>query len=567
MENTKTQAQFFKIDVEKSTPILHKRLTCPRCGNLIDAPDTHHKWVKRCSVCASKISFFHPTQIQKEIILDNRFFIANFSGKGLGKTTADACKVFIHVTKFSNARVNISAQTLDQLNKAVKPEIEKFFLDDEFITKNKDIWVLKNNSTILFTPSDAQTIRSHNFSLSLAVEASGISPEYIKELKQRTRYEIGAEYETDEKGNIVFTYNEKTKIKKAKLKKAYNQVIIESNPDKGYIRSEIVWKAKEVHYTQSVANINKLKLQVVPEEEGAIVYIGSSVDNPFVSDKWLAAAFAGMSEAEINIHKYCDFTYEEGLVFPGFEKHIVEPFVIPSDASLIMSYDIGYNDPDGILWLYLDFLDNVVYVVDYHYKRFQSVRKTGIEIKQKELNNGWKEDNIILRVMDTQGKQVNKQNEGDSVAKQLKREAQLDFVFSTKDINLGIRNMQSAFEEGRLKIFSSVSPLISELREYEWNPNATLKGTPKPKSTQSDHLIDALRYGMMTLQFNDGFLGISPKYGSRSRSSFLEEKKYYKTLKDEELNKRNRNAYNALNLWEDLESEKKEKKTTNLRVF
>ena len=60
----------------------------------------------------------------------------------------------------------------------------------------------------------------------------------------------------------------------------------------------------------------------------------------------------------------------------------------------------------------------------------------------------------------------------------------------------GIRSVATGLTSGRLMIHESCTHLIEEFPGYVWDSKAQEKGEDKPIK-QSDHALDALRYGYM----------------------------------------------------------------------
>ncbi|MFI2757823.1 PBSX family phage terminase large subunit [Streptomyces echinatus] len=65
----------------------------------------------------------------------------------------------------------------------------------------------------------------------------------------------------------------------------------------------------------------------------------------------------------------------------------------------------------------------------------------------------------------------------------------------------GIRMVSSLLASDKLLIHRSCTELIREIQGYVWDPKAALLGEDKPlKSTNADHGLDALRYGLVTTE-------------------------------------------------------------------
>jgi hypothetical protein len=60
-----------------------------------------------------------------------------------------------------------------------------------------------------------------------------------------------------------------------------------------------------------------------------------------------------------------------------------------------------------------------------------------------------------------------------------------------KSVNKGVYTVLQRMETGKLKIFSSLTKLMTELRMYARDDNGKVK-------KGNDHLMDAMRYGVVT---------------------------------------------------------------------
>ena len=58
-------------------------------------------------------------------------------------------------------------------------------------------------------------------------------------------------------------------------------------------------------------------------------YVSATDDNPFITPDFLESTFMGESEDYINIHRYSDFSYKEGMIYPEAFSNYVDDFTIP----------------------------------------------------------------------------------------------------------------------------------------------------------------------------------------------------------------------------------------------
>lgn len=486
---------------EKATRLIES-LKCPTCSNShIEKP--LNKMVGRCYVCGTLVSFFDPTPIQKRMIQDSAsFVIGNFGGMGSGKTSAGADKVSNHVRMFPDASVAVFAQTLTQLHNIAKIELEKFFLDSEFKKKLKDYWELENGARINFFSSDsADKLRSGNFSFSWLIEASGIPQSVFEEVKRRTRNTVGAVYKRDLDGKIL-TKVDDAGIERPILSRSFNQILIESNPDDGWIRNELVLKAEKVFHTAKVRGMRYIETNINTNEgKRTTIYLSAAVDNPFVSETWLIDAYRGLSKDMIATYKYCDFSFGGRLVFPRYGEWLVTPFPIPQNWPIIMGLDPGTNEYDGLLWGTIDPEEQILYIIQESAEVFSDYTKTLKQIQSIEENEfnvtQSNQKRILFRVIDYAASTKSKTDarSGTDILYELGR---LDFVPSNKKINEGINLISTYGEMGKLKIFNNLANLKREFSTYHWAPpkeGAMMKRTPA--LNQTDHLMDVLRYIVM----------------------------------------------------------------------
>lgn len=499
------ETNFIKIDNTKRHSRILTKVLCPNCKNF-EVVKLSNKWVNACGLCGSMVSFFDPSEQQLLVIQDMTSFIKlNIGGMGSAKTLADCEFIANHVRMFPNAHVGMKAQTEAQLKQSAKKELERFFLEEEFQTKNVNIWILKNGSQISFLTGDEQSLRSLNFSVSWAIEASGMSKALIDELMHRTRANVGNEYETDEFGNVMYktdAFGQQRPV----ISKSYNQVIIESNPGPGLIR-DMVLQSSSIFYTPNVKGIDFLKQRAKPvtlDSENINSYLSSSVDNVHVTEKWLDQAFAGQSKEMSDIQKFCDLSYNLGLIYPNYRNAIVEPFGIPDNWPWLMGLDPGTEAYDGLLWARLDPENGVFYFVEESAERFQDYKQTLQTIKKIEEDLELNPKGLLYRVIDTAANAKSK-NDGKSGVDILYQEGRLDFVPAQKTITEGINYFKTGINDGRVKIFSSLKFFINELENYHYADTKEYEVADlKPAPNQDDHLSDIARYMWMNMKMENG---------------------------------------------------------------
>ena len=220
-------------------------------------------------------------------------------------------------------------------------------------------------------------------------------------------------------------------------------------------------------------------------------------DNPFLDKNEIKFFSESMSSEELESRKYGRFVMSSGLVYKEFDENVnvIEPFNVPKDWYDNISIDPGLNNPLSCHWYAVDY-DGNVYVIREHFEKNRDIDYHSEKIKEicKELN--WKTDNFggYSALIDSAA--------GQRTLNGVKSVAELFYdnkinvnTKVNKDLFAGISRVKSYLKnikgEARLKIFSTCTNLIREIKGYFWG-NAD---TPIKKD---DHALDELRYYIMT---------------------------------------------------------------------
>lgn len=305
-------------------------------------------WVVRCTQCNRITNFYQPLPFQQLIINDPATIIIMMTAYGFGKTTLSAYYWSIHLRKFKKSLVLACAQTKDQLSKLIKPELQNHFLEDEFVIKNENEWVLDNGSKIVFVADkNDEAIRSANASGVWIVEASGVNEKYFYEGLARIRNSTVNEYQKDEHGNLVY-YVDDAGNKKPKILKSHTKVIVETNPSFGWVKN-LMLKSKRFLVTEKVANKDLLLESCSPGEMDIVSCMATVEDNPYLTVKFIEQLKASRSLSEQALFLYCDLTQANSLIFQDVANNKSKYFVrIPNELQS-QDYFIESLDPGGAL--------------------------------------------------------------------------------------------------------------------------------------------------------------------------------------------------------------------------
>jgi len=174
------------------------------------------------------------------------------------------------------------------------------------------------------------------------------------------------------------------------------------------------------------------------------------------------------------------FTRMEGLVYPEFDedRHLVDPFPIPTKGLKFGGMDFGRNNPNAIVCIWED-PDTKVY---YIYKEFYRS-----EVLLQEMSQFLKAEDMSYVLADTQAAQL---------IAELKQFFQVKGIKEAdKGIEVGIERIRTLLIEDRLKFFKNRTPhTLDEIKEYHYSLQLLDKNASDKPVAKNNHAMDALRY-------------------------------------------------------------------------
>ncbi len=179
-----------------------------------------------------------------------------------------------------------------------------------------------------------------------------------------------------------------------------SQMIIETNPTDLWPKTEMLNKAKEIYFTESVKGIEGVKKNVVPGEEDIVALISASVDNPTLTPRYLNSIMANKEQWQINRDVFGDFSDSNRLIFGDILKWEIEPFPIPANWPRIMAADPGIKDPFCVLWAAIDPVKRDIYFFDEYYETSKTIIDVVQAIRQIETSNNTNDSNLMKRLID-----------------------------------------------------------------------------------------------------------------------------------------------------------------------
>ena len=218
-------------------------------------------------------------------------------------------------------------------------------------------------------------------------------------------------------------------------------------------------------------------------------------DNPYLmQDGRYEAMLRSLPEVERKRLLEGDWDVAEGAAFPEFskERHVVEPFEMPTNWPRIRAADYGYASPSCVLWGAIDWDNNI-----WLYKELYVKQHTAEQLADKILELEELAPQPHYSVLDSSC--WNKTGFGPSIAETMMR---LGVRWTPSDRNRLQGKMElhrrladnPLTEKPRIRIFNTCTNTIRQLA-----------GIPLSKSNSEDvdtkaedHAYDALRYMVMT---------------------------------------------------------------------
>jgi PBSX family phage terminase large subunit len=209
----------------------------------------------------------------------------------------------------------------------------------------------------------------------------------------------------------------------------------------------------------------------------------TSWDNPHLSPEELALMRAEMGEDRYAQEIMGEFRKREGLVYKEFDrtKHVVKE--LPEDFEPLYKYggvDWGHTHPCAVITIQKDYSGNY-WITDEFYKTGQT------------------ESQIIDRVVANEYHKVFPDPENASGVEALRRAGvNIREVNKSKgSVQSGISKVQELFRQGRLKVLSHCTNVISEFEGYAY-PDENKRGITENPLKEGDDAMDAIRYVIMS---------------------------------------------------------------------
>lgn len=472
-------------------------IRCPRCGapmvKAIAWNNAESEFWYKCSrapKCNSYYNSFKPLPHQKAVLESPAKFILNAGGFGSAKTYV--CRQLIYKQAFMSPRglilvgANVSSQYEQTIKKELEADIPKEFVKN--YSTQKQTMELHNGCRIIYRPfDDPDKIRSMNLSAWFIIEGSEVNPDTFTQLKSRLRNMASAKLVgRDKTGKPIYDY--------------YRGIgYVESNPDAGWIKSEMLEKSHKVRTFGTVCDVPQIdKTNADPAIE---TFISGTDCNPYLPKNYIRDLCAGKPQWWIERYIYGSFAFANGLVFPGYDKYIIPSFDPPPEWQRLVAHDPGLSDPNAFVCAAIDKENGVVHI--YRDKQYEGM---GVD----KLVDRWNKEIVYdispyswytQPLMD--GKMFGRRDRT-SMQTLDGMWAQYGVFFKAAHIPIKDRIWRATtyLQAGKIRIHDCCENLLRELKTYKWRPQKLGVIWKEEPVDKDNHSVDCFEWILMELPEN-----------------------------------------------------------------
>lgn len=483
--------------------LLFNQKRCPRCNapliptvSISGAPSTD--WLE-CSnnVCNTYVDMYHPMEHQASVHLDSHRIIGNFGSYGTGKTKTSEKEIEKHIFITPNANILLGANITSQYEQTLLRDFEKSFPQAfmESRSQQKGYIDFINGARLMLRPfDDPDKLRSNNYSLVVMLEASEINADAFHQLKTRLRNTAATNEEWD-----------------------WRKLICESNPDSGWIRTDVLLVSDSIIQHGRFADEDYLKQQDPMTIDNSIsTHIASSDVNHYLPPDYIAVNSKNKPDWWVKRFLHGSFLFAEGLVYPHAINCVVPtprdsegkplgPKHFP-DWRILVAHDYGLMDEATFVYAAVDKKRNklIVYKCDHTnnapLKELANIFRAGT----KDIAFGQMYTTPIIDP---------KNNKRDYNKKDLISHYQdYGITFKPGFINVDARiiRLNDYIESGCLEIWDCCEFLIKELKDYKFKTKTLNDKDSKNKPVDAgNHAINALEWIGMELPANPSRLSLT----------------------------------------------------------
>lgn len=207
----------------------------------------------------------------------------------------------------------------------------------------------------------------------------------------------------------------------------------------------------------------------------------SSYDNPYLPKEELDKAKEELTEDRFAQEYMGDFRKTEGLVYKEFSRTLHLYKEEKTFNQILVGVDFGYTNPAAVVKIGIDY-DNTFWVESESYKTQQTDEQIAETVASFKPNIVYPDPEAPEKVQTLRTKGLNVH----------------DVIKGKDSIRTGIDKVRELFKQGRLRINANCVNLIWELETYHYPDRMPGKNEYENPEKENDHLVDALRYALMT---------------------------------------------------------------------
>lgn len=490
---------------------------CPKCGGSLNpsvAMDGGNSpfW-KECAnpFCATFVDTYKPTTMQHNFLKDSHRFKGTFGGFGSGKSLAVIKQVEKHAQITPGGKIAVIGSTY----RLIQRNFLKDFTEDfprKFVNgvKNQKIFgfnqsdmtiTLKNGTTIeLITADKEEKIRGMNAGLVVHLEASNIPAAIIEGSKSRLRHLSATKKKVDENGNEVLVRDEATGELIPEIETSWRQMIFESNPDAGYIRTDLLLKASKVTFYGT--SYEKYSYNLENIDPGISLHISATDSNPYLPPNYVEDNTRNKPLHFVRRFYYGSFLFSEHMVFPRFHERVVDAYPVnwdDKDIFALIGYDYGLANESAFIFATFNFRTKHIHAYDELIVSEMDIKEIATEYRKK-LSTIPKGKLLMLPAMDAKSygkRQADKKTIGEMFE-------DIGIYFDPVQEGIDVRAMQvnTLINEGYITFSRQGVPnLIEDVTNYKWKTNS--KGEVlNEREDKNNHTADALEFLVIRLPYN-----------------------------------------------------------------
>lgn len=338
---------------------------------------------------------------------------------------------------------------------------------------------LVNGARIMYRPFEhPDKLRSYNLTMFVIVEGSEVPADAYHQLKTRLRNKNAGKWR---KG------------------------IIESNPDSGWVRTDVLLTSHEIKKYGDIYDDYRVHPSAVDPNTSS--HIASTSVNKYLPDNFINELISNKPGWWTSRYIYGSFSYSEGLVYPSAAACIKKSFKPPNGWRRVLGADYGLSDNFVYLKGAIDPMDGICYIYDEYVTSNRNIDELSdafYEFTKDIPIGGW----YCPPIMDPKSgakRDYNKKTLYDHFL-----EKGIYFKPGHVQLDARIFRLNTYLESGRLVIMDNCATLIKELENYKF-PDKKLSGSTRAADKPVDknnHCINPLEWIVMELPPDPTKLGL-----------------------------------------------------------